>query len=203
MSFTDLAAFRLSISSHLDIGSTIPDTKLDDLIKVAENKVNKVLRVREMESPLAQTINSSGQAALPTDYLVDKFAYMNTNPVRKLYRKTPEWIYENYPNRSAGTEQYFAREGSNFIFGESGTQDRVMKGIYYAKPTAMASTINAVFTAYPEVYLFAALSECEPYIGRDQRIQLWEEKFKQVLDNANDMAKEEDFSGSDLTTTPG
>jgi len=203
MSFTDLAAFRLSISSHLDMGSTIPDSKLDDLIKIAENKVNKTLRVREMETALAQTINSSGQAALPSDYLVDKFAYINSSPVRKLIRKTPEWIYEKYPNRDAGTEQYFAREGSNFIFGEAGTQDRVMKGIYYAKPTAMASTINAVFTAYPEVYLFAALSECEPYIGRDSRIQLWEAKFKQVLDNANDITKEEDFSGSDLQTTPG
>src|SRR5690348_10702937 len=135
MSFTDLAAFRLSITNHLDVGSQIPDSKLHDLIKVAENKVNKRLRVREMETALAATINSAGQAAVPADYLVDQFAYINSNPIRKLERKTPEWIYTNYPDRSAGTEKYFAREASNFIFGEAGTQDRVMKGVYYAKPT--------------------------------------------------------------------
>ena len=202
MSFSDLAAFRLSITNHLDVGSAIPDSKLDDLIKVAENKVVKKLRVREMETALAATINATGGASIPADYLDTQFAYINSSPVRKLIRKTPEWIYENFPNRSAGTEKFFAREGSYFIFGDAGTQDRVMKGIYYAKPTAMASTINALFTAYPEVYLFAALSECEPYIGRDQRIQLWEAKFQQVMDNANGLAKDEMFSGSDLQTTP-
>ena len=62
MSFTDLAAFRLSISAHLDIGSTIADSKLDDLIKVAENKITKSMRVEEVETSLAGTIHSVGGA---------------------------------------------------------------------------------------------------------------------------------------------
>jgi len=201
MSFTDLAAFRLTITTHLDVGSQIADSKLDDMIKIAENKVTKNLRVREMETALAATINSSGNAAVPTDYLEAKNAYINSTPVRKLERKTVEWIYDNFPTRTAGVERYFAREGSNFIFGEAGSEGRVMKGIYYAKPTAMASTINAVFSSYPEVYLFAALSECEPFIGRDARTQLWEAKYQQVVDNANSQDRDEGFSGSTLATT--
>lgn len=202
MSFASLAAFRLTIACHLGIGSTISDSKLDDMIAIGENKVNKHLRVREMETALASTVNSSGQAAVPSSYLDMKFAYMDTSPIRKLERKSAEWVYDHYPTRTAGTEMYFAREASNFIFGEAGTQDRVMKGVYFAKPTAMTSTINSVFSAYPEVYLFATLSECEPVIGRDARLPMWESKFKQVLDNANGLYRDEEWSGSTLATSP-
>ena len=202
MAFTDLAALRLSLTAELDVGSQIADSKLDDKIKLAENKVHKKLRVREMETALAATVNSVGAAAVPADYLDLKYSYMDTSPVRRLERKSPEWIYDKYPTRSAGVEKFVAREGSNFIFGEGGTENRVMKGIYYAKPVAMASTINAVFSAYPECYFFAALSECESFIGRDSRIQLWEAKFEQALALANSQAKDEEFSGGPLSATP-
>ena len=183
--------------------STIPDSSMADLVTIAENKVNKGLRVRDQETALAATINSNGQAAVPSDYLELKFAYINSNPVRKLERKKPEWIYDKYPTRTQGEEQFIAREGSNFIFGEAGTEGRVVKGIYYAKPTAMTSTINSVFSAYPEVYLFAALSECEAVIMRDNRVPLWEQKYQQYLAAANGQDRDEGWSGSDLAATVG
>lgn len=204
MAFTDLAAFRLSITTWLDVGSNISNSQLDDLITVSENKVAKSLRVRQMETALAATLGSTGTAAVPTDYIEAKFAYMNqgANNVVRLERKPASWIYEKYPDRTtSGTEQFFARDGSNFIFGERGTQGRIMTGSYYAKPTAMSSTINSVFSAYPEVYLFAALSESEPFIGRDQRVPMWESKYQQMLRLANQSDKDEYFSGSPLSAT--
>lgn len=202
MSFSDLAAFRLSISTWPDIGSTIPDSRLDDLIRIAENKVNKVLRVREMETALVATLGTTGTCAVPSDYIELKNAYINTSPTRKLERKTVDWIYDKYPDRvNQGTEQFVAREGANFIFGPVGTQNRVMKGIYYAKPVAMTSTINSLFSAFPEIYLFAALSEAEPFVGRDARIPVWEGKFQQYLHMANQSDKDEFLSGGPLSTT--
>lgn len=203
MSFASLAAFRLTITDHLDVGSSITDSKLDDLITIGENKVNRELRVRQMESALAATLGSTaGTASVPSDYIEMKHAYMNTSPVRRLERKPATWIYEKFPNRSqTGTEHYFAREGSEFIFGEAGVSGRVMKGIYYAKPTAMASTINSLFSAYPEVFLFAVLSEAEAFIGRDSRIPLWEQKYQQYKNLANQTDKDEGLAGSPLSVT--
>ena len=97
-------------------------------------------------------------------------------------------------------EAYFAREGSNFIFGPSGGSGSLMKGVYYAKSSSMAggSTINTLFTAHPEIFLWATLSEAEPFIGRDSRVQLWEAKFQACIAAANLEAKAEDQSGSRL-----
>lgn len=203
MAFTSLSGFKQAIIDHMALGaSDIPQSNLSDLVTIAENKVQKQLRVREMETSLAATLGATGTCSVPTDLLELKFSYMDTSPVRKLERKTAEWIYEKYPNRSAsGTEFFVAREGSSFIFGERGTSGRVMKGSYYAKPTAMSSTINSVFSAYPEVYLFAALSESEPFIGRDSRIPLWESKYQQYLQAANAQDKSEYHSGSVLFAT--
>ena len=65
----------------------------------------------------------------------------------------------------------------------------------------MTATINSLFTAYPEVYFFAALSECESFIGRDDRINLWESKYQQVLNLANQQDKDEGFGGGPISAT--
>jgi hypothetical protein len=203
MSFATLSDFKTAIVEHLKISaSAISASQLSDLVTIAENKVSKHLRVRQMESTLGATAATAGTCAVPTDYLELKFAYINTSPVRKLERKTAEWIYEKYPDRtSGGVEKFVARQGSDFIFGEPSSLGRVMTGSYYAKPTAMSSTINSVFSAYPEVYLFAALSESEPVLGRDTRIGIWESKYQQYVQLANQQDKDEYLSGSVLFTT--
>jgi len=201
MALDTLANLKLAITERLDIGSAMSNTQLDDVIRFAENKVVKKLRVRDMESALASTIAADGTSAVPTGYLDLKYAYVNTSPIRKLERKAPEWIYEKYPARALGQESFIAREGSNFIFGDAGTPGRIVKGIYYASPTAMTATINSLFTAYPEVYFFAALSECESFIGRDDRINLWESKYQQVLTFANQQDKDEGFGGGPISAT--
>ncbi len=206
MAFTDdYSAFRAAISTWIDV-SDMTITQVNDLIKVGEIKVNKKLRTRVMETALNVTINSSGQAAVPADFLEMKNIYISKSPVLPLERTSVKDIYTRYPNRSqTGQSGYYAREGSNFIFGNAGATNDVVKGIYYAKPTSMpgSSTINSVFTEHPDVYLFATLSEAEPFIGRDARIPIWEAKFQKALMDSNDQDEAEDQSGSNLATKLG
>lgn len=208
MPFTDdFSAFRASVSTWLD-WSDSTTTKLNDLIIVGENKVHKTLRVREMESALATTCNSSGQAALPSDFIELIHAYIQGSPVVPLERISLEQMYRLFPNRTATTgtnRAYIAREGSNFILGNAGSSGDVVKGRYFAKPTSMpgASTITSVFSAHPECYLFAALSEAEPFIGRDARLAIWESKFSQCVNASNEEYDDADKSGSTLAATLG
>lgn len=202
--YSNLDSFKTAIGEFLDIGSAISHAKLDDLIRVGENRVVKELRVRDMETALSATIGSTaGTASVPSDYLDMKYAYVNSSPIRRLERKSPGWIYEKFPDRTSGDERYFAREGNEFIFGEGGTPGRVVKGIYYAKPTAMSSTINSLFSAYPEVYLFATLAEAGPYVDKSKLgdVQLWEQKYQMAVRRANQMDKDELYSGSPLSST--
>lgn len=199
----DFASFRTSIATWIDWTDSTT-THLNDLIEVGQNKVQRFLRIRAMETALAATINSSGQATVPSDYLEMKSAYIDSAPRRKLERKSVEFINEKFSDRSVtSNEAYYAREGSNFIFGPAGGEGSVMKGVYYAKGSSMAagSTVNSIFTAAPEVFLFGVLSEAGPFIGQDARLPMWEGKFQQLLEAANLEAKKEDQSGSRLAAT--
>ena len=198
-------AFQASIATWIDwTGSTT--TQINDLIKVGENTVYKRLRVRQMETALSSTVASDGTVTVPTDYVQMKHARFDTAPVKTLKRTNPEQIYEYYSDRSVTeNQQYFARDGSSFIFGPAGSAGDLMKGIYYARPASIAenSTINSVFSAHPEVFLFGVLSEAEPFIGSDDRVALWQAKFEHLLQVANNEDKSEGSSGSRLAPRLG
>lgn len=201
MSFSSYSNFRTAVTTWVDV-SDLTTAQLDDLITVAEARVNKEIRHRLLESSLSITL-SGGVGALPADYMALKHAYVNSSPVQWLDRKTPEWIYRTYPVRSGGgIPQFIAREGTNFIFGPFPNSNYTINGIYYAKPAALSSALSNLFTEYPNLYLFASNAEVEGFLGRTNRFQLWESKYIQLRDIVNEQQDDEDDSGSNLAVTP-
>jgi hypothetical protein len=178
MAITTYAELQTAVSNWLhraDLASIVPD-----LITLGETRIFREVRVRVMESALNGTI-SSGVMAVPADYLELKSAYIDGTPVSQLQRSTLPQIYAEYPLRSSTCKpSKIAREGSNFIFGPYPDGNYTVKGIYYAKPTSISSTANALFLANPDLYLFAALSEASAFIKNDARIALWESKYTSV-----------------------
>lgn len=200
MPFTSYSGFVNEILSWADVSLTT--AQVTSLIGVSERQVNEVLRVRQMEAALASTANTAGAAALPADYVELKSAYINASPIRPLKRATSDEIYHAYPDRTpqAEAECLIAREGSSFIFGPSAQVGDIVQGIYYARPISMAdnTTITTTFSSYPQVYLYAALSNLEPFIGRDPRIQTWASFFQNALNMANGEDARELASGTAL-----
>jgi hypothetical protein len=151
-----------------------------DLITLGEKRIFREVRVRVMESALNSAI-ASGVLAVPADYLELKSAYIDGTPVQQLQRATASQIYTQYPLRTSTSKpKKIAREGANFIFGPYPDSDYTVKGIYYAAPTIVSSSDNALFVANPDLYLFAALSEASAFIKNDARIALWEQKYQSV-----------------------
>jgi hypothetical protein len=166
---------RSGVLAQDDVTSIIPD-----LITIAEKRIFREVRVRVMESTLSSTI-ANGVIAVPADYLDLKFAYINATPTSALQRAPASQVYSTYPTRSAqGKPTMIAREGSNFIFGPYPDSGYTVSGIYYAKPTGIATSANTLFTDNPDLYLFAALCEAAPYIQDDPRVQLWEAKYASI-----------------------
>jgi len=203
MSFTTYSGYVNEILSWSDTDLTT--AQVTSLIGVSERQVNEVLRVRSMETALNQTLVTAGTAAIPADYVELKSAYINDTPSRPLRRSTADVIYAKYPDRTpvAEAESLIAREGSNFIFGPPGQAGDVLNGIYYARPISMAdgTTTQPTFSIYPQVYLYAALSNLEPFIGRDPRIQTWESYYNRALQQANGEDAREAASGGALQAT--
>lgn len=198
---TDYATLKTEVAAWLnrsDLTNEIPG-----FIQFGENRIYRDMRVRQMETALSSAI-SSGVVAVPSGYLEMKYAYVNGSPMVKLTRKDAEWIYWNYPTRSAdGTPQFFAREAENLIFGPYPDSNYTIKGVYYKKLPALSgsNTTNWLTTDVPDLILFASLCEASPYLQDDPRVALWEKKYEEVRRRVQRQDDQEEFSGSPLQVT--
>lgn len=134
-----------------------------------------------MEAALSVSI-ASNVAAVPSDYLGLKTAYLSGQNSASLKRISLEQLYARFPRAgSTGTPAYIARNKTNFEFGpiaESGT----LVGTYYAKPTVLRSytTGGADAAAHflivnaPDLLLYGSLLEAEPFLKNDGRIAVWQ-----------------------------
>ena len=201
MSLNSFTTIKTAIGTWLDrsdMAGVIPD-----LIAIAENRIYRDLRIRAMEEAISTAI-SSGVVAVPTGYLEMKHAYMDGKYA--VSRVDPAFIYERYPERTAqGVPAYFAREAENFIFGPYPDSAYTMKGVYYKKLTALSASneTNWFTDNCPELVLFGALVEAEPYIGNDARVLLWESKYSAIKNEIQRADKREETSGSRLQTVAG
>lgn len=200
MPFTTINDFTNELISWTNAG--ISTAVASNMITLAEDRVYRELRVRQMEASTSVTI-TSGVVPVPSDMIEIKHAYVDSSPEQALQRKSPDWIYTKYPDRSgSGIPKFFAREGSNFIFGPYPASSYVVKLNYYARPTtAVNGTLTGIAASSPGLFLNAAMVEAEAYLGRDNRVALWESKYQQLKELVMKEDRNERFSGSPLAVT--
>jgi hypothetical protein len=195
---TDYSTLQTEVASWLhraDLTSTI-----QGLITLAEERVYRELRVRQMETTFSSAI-SSGVIALPTSYLELKNAYVDGATTQALQKKDAEWIYYNYPIRAADSKpKFIGRESTNFIFGPYPDSAYTIKGTYYKRLDALSgtNTTNWLVTDNPSLILFATLCEAAPYLVNDPRIGVWEAKYQAGKRAVELQDVQEEFSGSPL-----
>ena len=201
----------MSISTYAELQTAVGNwlkrtdltTYIPDFIRLGELRIYRDLRIRAMETALSGT-TASGVIAVPSGYASLKYAYINTSPVQWLERKDAEWIYANYPTRASdGTPKFIAREADNFIFGPYPSDGVAVAGIYYKKLDALSgsNTTNWFTTNAPDLLLWAALCEAEPYLINDARVQLWESKYAATVTRVQAEDEREEFSGSPISVS--
>jgi hypothetical protein len=183
-----------------DLAGFVPN-----FLQNAQGKLYRTLRIRQMETALTGT-TAAGVVAVPADYLELKFVNISGSPYISLERTSPEFIYATYPLRSnASRPKFIAREGSNFIFGPAAADGYSLVGIYYALlPLLSASnTTNFFTTNAPEVLLYGALLEAQPFLMNDKRIPVWTELYAEAIGTVARLNRSENFSGSNLAIKAG
>jgi hypothetical protein len=180
------------MDTYAELKSTIADylnrddltTVIPTFIKLAESKFNRKLRVRQMIKRATAEIDTAF-FAYPGDWLENKEFQLNTNPITKL-----EFITESYGNElrssrfvSAGKPLYYTVVGSQLEFIP--TPDTTYDGelTYYAKIPALSdsNTSNWLLAYAPDLYLYGALVEAEPYLKNDERLSVWGELYLRVI----------------------
>jgi len=203
MSISTYAELQTAVGNWLnraDLTSYIPD-----LIMLGERRIYRKLRIRAMETALNSAI-ASGVLAVPATYIELKSARIDGTPTQPLERKSVDAIYHKYPTRSSqGRPVAIAREGSNFIFGPYPDSNYTVKGIYYARLTALSAsnTTNWFTENAPDLLLWAALAESEVFLKNDERILVWESKYQAAAKDVQDEDDRENSSGSPLYARAG
>lgn len=197
----------MALSTYADLQSAIAtwtkradmSTYAADLITVAEGRIFKELRCKEMEAALSVTI-SSGLATIPTDYAELKYAYIDGTPTVMLQRKDPSWILLNYPLRSAqGKPKFIARDVGSFIFGPYPDSGYTVKGTYYKKLSSVSVSANDLFVNNPDIYLAATLAEAFRFLRNDKLMKYWDDRYLAIKSEVSAQDKAERISGGPLT----
>jgi len=154
------------------------------------------LRVRQMESTATLSL-STNPVSLPADFLEQRRLYINDTNRTPLSAVSPEQLLTDYPNSATGRPQEFAIEGNGVRFGPDPDSAYDARLLYYAKPDPLATTsTNGVISAYPMVYLYAALAASAPFTQNDDRLQTWKRLAAAAVNGANGQAKAGRWSGS-------
>jgi hypothetical protein len=175
--------------------------RIPEFIALAEARMNRVLRLRLMESKYtAATVASQRNYALPAQYIQMRNFQINTSPITPLQYVTPEIYDRLYGSTSAGTPQFYTIIAGELQLGPIPGSIMTMEMLFYKKISAL-TTLNpteAMLTDNPDIYLYGALMEAEPFIMNDERVPLWMQGFNQAVADLSEQDNKDRHSGSAL-----
>jgi hypothetical protein len=163
MSLDTYTSLKSSITDWLQ-GRTDLAAVVDDFIDLAEAEMNRVLRVRDMEASDDLTLDSNGEATLPTDYLAWRTVTALTSPRIEVEYATPSYIEDTYGDRGSGYPFVFTIRGSTILVLPISTYD--VRLDYYQRIPALSdsNTTNWLLTKMPGLYLHLALKHAAIYL---------------------------------------
>lgn len=196
MAISNYTELTNAVIAWLDVATADVSAVISNVVLAGETRIMRELRTPDMEASTSIAI-SAGAIPIPSDYVELKYAYIDGSPTQYLQMAPASQIYSRYPLRSSdGKPVLMSRDGSNFIFGPYPDSAYTVIFRYYKHLSAVQTTINALFTANPDMYLWACLAECEPILGRDNRLQVWESKYQMIKNAVNGEGDKSHFSGN-------
>ena len=199
MAINTYSTLQTAVANWLD-RNDLTD-RVPEFISLAEATFNRVLRLRAMETTVADaTPSGSKEDALPTGYLQMREIHLATTPVVSLAYITPEIMYRIRAGSTSGKPNSYTIVGDNILFGPTpdGAYDYSMT--YYKAFDALsdAAPTNWLITNAPDLYLYGALLQAEPFLMNDERVALWERGVRQVINDLQQQDDKDRHSGSEM-----
>ena len=144
--------------------------KVDTFIDLFEARINRNLRVPEMEKRATAT-PTDAYVALPTDFLELRNIQINTSPPTLLEYASPQKI--DAMGLNSGAAKYYSLVGNQFQINPSASGS-VVEISYYGKITALSDTslTNFLIDSHPDYYLMGCIHEALLYTIDDRAGQV-------------------------------
>jgi hypothetical protein len=185
MTYTELLTAITLYSKRTDLAAMLPT-----FIELAETRLNRFLRVREMEGSVGGTISPVNELALPADFGSMKAIWAVGYERSRLQPQTLETVIGT--GRISGVPMLYAVTSSALRL--DGTGD--VLGVYFKRLPALATNgSNWLSTAHPDAYLFTALSELHAYVQDATQTAFYDAKAREVMDAIQKNDMRDRFSG--------
>lgn len=191
MSLDTYANLQTAISNALhrsDLTTSIPD-----FITLAEDKLNKRLRIRAMEA--RQTASVSGEyVALPTGFLAMRNAQLNTTPTTLLEYATPEWMDRLYPDTiGANQPKFYSIVGGQIQLAPVPDATYTMEIDFYKSWAIATDLTNWLLTNAPRCYYYGALMEAAAFLVNDKRVPVWAQLLEKAIQEVEEADSKDNY----------
>ena len=196
--FTELKDAVADWLDRSDLTARIPD-----FIALAEARINRELRIRPMEVRSTMTTTAGNQYFnLPGGYIQMRNIQLNTNPTTPLEYITPEMLDRLYGSSTTGKPRAYTLIGDEIQLAPIPDSAYTLEMAFYEKFTALGDgtsgtvTNNWLTTNAPDILLYGALMEAEPFIKNDERVAVWLNGYGNAIDKLQKADQRDRHSGS-------
>ncbi len=178
-------------------------TRIPDFIALAEARINREIRIRPMEVRSTMTTTAGNQYFnLPGGYIQMRNIQLNTNPTTPLEYITPEMLDRLYGSSTTGKPRAYTLIGDEIQLAPIPDSAYTLEMAFYEKFTALGDGTSGTVTSNwltknaPDILLYGALMEAEPFIKNDERVAVWLNGYGNAVDKLQKADQRDRHSGS-------
>jgi hypothetical protein len=198
MSLTSYSGLQTAIADWADRADL--DAKIPDFIELAEARINKILRIRQMERrSQMSTIGNDAYYGLPPGWLSGRALSVQNASVRGNYDleyRTPE-SFDQMGYDINGVPKYYTVIGNELKLRPTPDAVYTVQTVYYKKLDSLSDsqTGNEVLSDYPDIYLYACLLEAAVYLKDKDAAMSYGKLFEAAVTGAQDADSADRHSG--------
>lgn len=202
MAISTYSELQTTIANYLarnDLTAIIPD-----FIKLAQNRLSRDLRIRQMLSvATAQTNAGDPTVGLPTDFLEMRDIHLVTNPVVSMSYMAPNSFYSKARTTESGKPVNYTVLANEMQLAPVPDSSYTLQMLYYVNPAPLSidNPTNVWLTYCPDALLYASLAEAEPYLMNDGRIQTWAALYDRSIASISNADQGGEYSGQPMVMT--
>lgn len=199
MALTNYSDLKTTVANYLarsDLTSQIPD-----FIRLAENRLRRELRIRQMLKVVTATMTpSDSTVSLPADFLQLRDIHIDGSPVSTVTYQSPSAFFRNARTAESGIPVFYTILASEFQFAPIPDSNYTARMLYYAAPPYLSdsNSSNMFLANCVDALLYASLAEAEPYLMNDARISTWASLYDRAVNAITTSDDQGEYSASPI-----
>ena len=200
--FTDYTTLQATIASYL--ARTDLTTQIPEFIRLAEDRLLRDLRIRQMiKVATAPTVAGDATVSLPSDFVAMKDLHLQGNPPQTIKFLSTSNFFRNAQTAVSGLPSRYTLLGAEFQFAPIPDSVYTLQMVYFYQPEYLSDTnsSNLWLAETPDLLLYAALGEAEPYLMNDERLNTWASMYDRGVTALRKSDDESEYPAQPLTIT--